>query len=74
MDYTLAPRFKTISKATLTTVLLKKGLRSVLLRGTRPSIMTQVEAGASLLGLYPPNADNRARFEAWRAALAKAAE
>jgi len=39
-------------------------------------IMTQVEAGASLPGLYPPNAENKAKFEAWRAACApaKAAE
>jgi len=39
-------------------------------------IMTQVEAGASLPGLYPPNAENQAKFEAWRAACAprKAAE
>jgi regulator of RNase E activity RraA len=37
-------------------------------------IMTQVEAGAPLPGLYPPNAENRAKFEAWRAGLAKAAE
>jgi regulator of RNase E activity RraA len=29
-------------------------------------IMTQVEAGAALPGLYPPNAENKARFEAWR--------
>jgi regulator of RNase E activity RraA len=37
-------------------------------------IMTEVEAGASLPGLYPPNADNKARFEAWRTARAKATE
>jgi len=36
--------------------------------------MTQVEAGVPLPGLYPPNAENRAKFEAWRAGLAKAAE
>ena len=29
-------------------------------------IMQQVEAGASLPGLYPPNAENKARYEAWR--------
>ena len=28
-------------------------------------IMTQVNEGASLPGLYPPNADNKARYEAW---------
>jgi len=28
-------------------------------------IMVQVNAGASLPGLYPPNADNKARYEAW---------
>jgi regulator of RNase E activity RraA len=28
-------------------------------------IMGEVEAGASLPGLYPPNADNKARYEAW---------
>jgi hypothetical protein len=27
-------------------------------------IMQQVDAGASLPGLYPPNAENRARYEA----------
>src|ERR1700692_971818 len=36
-------------------------------------IMTEVEAGASLPGLYPPNAENQARYEAHRAAT-KAAE
>jgi regulator of RNase E activity RraA len=29
-------------------------------------IMAEVEAGASLPGLYPPNAQNRARFDALR--------
>ena len=29
-------------------------------------IMLQVEAGASLPGLYPPNAENLARYEAWK--------
>jgi regulator of RNase E activity RraA len=28
-------------------------------------IMTQVEAGVSLPGLYPPNEQNKARYEAW---------
>ncbi len=28
-------------------------------------IMREVEAGAPLPGLYPPNADNQARYEAW---------
>jgi len=37
-------------------------------------IMRQVEAGAPLPGLYPPNAENKARFEAWRATAAKAPE
>jgi hypothetical protein len=27
-------------------------------------IMEQVEQGAALLGLYPPNAENKARYEA----------
>jgi regulator of RNase E activity RraA len=31
-------------------------------------IMSQVEQGASLPGLYPPNAENKARYEAWKAA------
>ena len=30
-------------------------------------IMSEVEKGASLPGLYPPNADNKARYEAWKA-------
>ncbi|MBP0492758.1 ribonuclease activity regulator RraA [Roseomonas indoligenes] len=29
-------------------------------------IMTQVDSGASLPGLYPPNAENKARYEAWK--------
>jgi regulator of RNase E activity RraA len=29
-------------------------------------IMGEVEAGAALPGLYPPNADNQARYEAWK--------
>jgi regulator of RNase E activity RraA len=28
-------------------------------------IMAQVQAGAALPGLYPPNAENQARYEAW---------
>src|SRR5208283_5122635 len=28
-------------------------------------IMTEVNEGASLPGLYPPNAENKARYEAW---------
>jgi len=27
--------------------------------------MSQVQAGAALPGLYPPNADNQARYAAW---------
>jgi regulator of RNase E activity RraA len=29
-------------------------------------IMSQVEGGAALPGLYPPNAENKARYEAWK--------
>ena len=29
-------------------------------------IMSQVDEGAALPGLYPPNDENRARYEAWR--------
>jgi regulator of RNase E activity RraA len=31
-------------------------------------IMGEIEAGAALPGLYPPNADNKARYAAWAAA------
>jgi regulator of RNase E activity RraA len=31
-------------------------------------IMGEVDAGASLPGLYPPNAEQRARYEAWKKA------
>ena len=31
-------------------------------------IMGEVNAGASLPGLYPPNAENKARYDAWKAA------
>jgi len=30
-------------------------------------IMGEVEGGAALPGLYPPNAENKARYEAWKA-------
>jgi hypothetical protein len=30
-------------------------------------IMAEVNKGASLPGLYPPNAENKARYEAWAA-------
>jgi regulator of RNase E activity RraA len=30
-------------------------------------IMQEVEAGHALPGLYPANAENRARYEAWKA-------
>ena len=32
-------------------------------------IMGEVNGGASLPGLYPPNAENKARYEAWRKTL-----
>ncbi len=35
-------------------------------------IMQQVEAGTALPGLYPPDAENRARYEAWKTASGKA--
>jgi regulator of RNase E activity RraA len=31
-------------------------------------ILTEVAAGVPLPGLYPPNAETRARYEAWAAA------
>ena len=34
-------------------------------------IMGEVDGGASLPGLYPPNAANKARFEAWSTARTK---
>jgi regulator of RNase E activity RraA len=37
-------------------------------------IMQEVENGAALPGLYPPNAENKARYEAARASVAKAAK
>jgi regulator of RNase E activity RraA len=37
-------------------------------------IIAQVQAGASLPGLYPPNAENKARYEAYLSSLAKAEE
>ena len=55
-----------VTTATLTTLLLKKGLRSVWMRGTRPLQMEQVDGGAPLPGLYPPNDETRARDEAAR--------
>ena len=30
--------------------------------------MREVEAGQALPGLYPANAENKARYEAWKAA------
>ena len=35
-------------------------------------IMSQVEAGVALPGLYPPNADNKARYQEWKEATASA--
>jgi regulator of RNase E activity RraA len=32
-------------------------------------IMAEVEKGASLPGLYPPNAENKARYEEWKAGM-----
>ena len=29
-------------------------------------LMSEVEKGASLAGTYPPNAENKARYEAWK--------
>ena len=35
-------------------------------------IFSEVQAGASLPGLYPPNAENKARYEAFRKGHGKA--
>jgi hypothetical protein len=35
-------------------------------------IMAEVERGAALPGLYPPNAENQARYQAAKAAAGKA--
>ena len=32
-------------------------------------VVSEVERGVALPGLYPPNADTKARYEAWKAAL-----
>lgn len=37
-------------------------------------IIGQIQTGASLLGLYPPNAENKARYEAFRSGQGKATE
>ncbi len=37
-------------------------------------IMLQVESGAALPGLYPPNDTNKARYEAWKAGAKDAAD
>ena len=37
-------------------------------------VFTQVQAGASLPGLYPPNKETKARYEAFRNAKSKARE
>lgn len=37
-------------------------------------IFQEVKSGAVLPGLYPPNAENKARYEAWRAAQRKAGD
>ena len=37
-------------------------------------IMTEVERGATLPRLYPPNVENKAPYGAWRDSAAEAAE
>ena len=75
-----------MTTASITTILLKKGLRNVWLRGTRPIkpgqgrlveavaqegqeqerlegwIMSEVERGVPLPGLYPPNDEAKPRY------------
>jgi hypothetical protein len=56
---------KTVTTATVTTLLLKQGIRRTWMRGTARSwLLDEVRQGASLPGLYPPNNETRARYEA----------
>lgn len=72
MDFepALLRRFEAVSTATLTTVLLKKGLRNVWLRGPRPLAAEQPRvAGAAFTLRFVPMREDLATPAAWSAPI-----
>jgi regulator of RNase E activity RraA len=66
MDEKLISQFAGISTATLTTVLLKKGLRNVWLRGTRPLRPGQTRVvGRAFTLRFVPAREDLATPESW---------
>lgn len=76
LDPAVIETLKGVSTATLTTMLLKKGLTNVWMRGTKrlkPGqervedwIMTEIDRGVPLHGLSPLNTETKARYRAWK--------
>jgi hypothetical protein len=74
MSAALYETLRAITTATITTMLLKKGIRRCWMNGPQPL----VPGGGRLVGpaftlrfvpvrgLYPMNADTKARYEAWK--------
>lgn len=70
IDQSVIERLKEVSTATLTTVLLKKGLRNVWLRGTRPLTAGQKRVvGLAFTLRFVPMREDLATPAAWSAAI-----
>ena len=54
-------KLRHVTTATITTMLLKKGIRRCWMQGPMP-----LQKGAQLPGLYPMNEETKARYEAWK--------
>jgi hypothetical protein len=85
MTPALGDALRHITTGTITTILLKKGIRRCWMHGPMPlrsgqrvvgpaftlrermegRIVSEVERGARLPGLYPMNAETKAPYEAW---------
>jgi hypothetical protein len=61
MTPALCDALRHITTGTITTMLLKKGIRRCWMQGPMP-----LQKGARLPGLYPMNEETKARYEAWK--------
>jgi hypothetical protein len=66
MTSTLFNVLRHVTTGTITTVLLKKGNEGAEHEFMEGWIVSEVEKGVRLPGLYPMNDEARARYEAWK--------
>ncbi len=65
MTPALSDALRHITTATITTMLLKKGIRRCWMKGPMP-LQKGERLGARLPGLYPMNEETKARYQAWK--------